>query len=139
MQSDVDDRPQAKGVSSRMAKRREDKSEKNIVYGSLYMDRGESFEYAESQIDEGIVNAPAPPPKTIVAFDIIATPAQIASGRAREWGQRILDYCDKTYPQLGARAVGITDDDHRRVMRDTLITRQLTGNEIDNLHLIELE
>ncbi len=122
-----------------MGKRKEVKTEKSLVYGALYMDVGESYESAESQIDDGIAKASVPHSKILLAFDIIATPAQISSGRAREWGQHVLDYCDQRYPQLGARVVGITDDDKRRLFRDTLITRRLTGNEIDNVHLIEME
>ena len=115
------------------------KKEKVLVYGSLYMDQGESFEYAETQIDECIATAQVPVERILLAFDLIASPTQISSGLARRWGQHILRYCDEHYPNLAARVVGITDDDSRRVMRDTLITRKLTGNEIDDVHLIEME
>ncbi len=122
-----------------MGKTRKADPRKTLVYGSLYMDRSESFEFAEKQIDECIAKAPAPLGKVLLAFDIVATPTQIASGLARQWGQHILDYCDQHYPQLSARVVGITDDDQRRVMRDTLITQKLTEKEIDGVHLIEME
>ncbi len=122
-----------------MGKRRKPESEKTLVYGALYMDVGESYESAVSQIDDGIAKASVPHARILLAFDIVATPAQISSGRARKWGQHILDYCDQHYPQLGARVVGITDDPKRRLFRDTLITRRLTGNEIDDVHLIEME
>lgn len=112
---------------------------KSLAYGSLYMDQVESFEYAETQIDETIALARVPHERIILAFDIVATPAQIASGRAQEWGQHILEYCDKEYPHLSSRVVGITDDDHRRVMRDILLTRTLAANDIDGIHLIQLE
>lgn len=122
-----------------MAKKKPTQPQKSLVYGSLYMDQAESYEFAETQIDDCIAAAKMPQEKIILAFDIVATPAQIASGRAREWGQHILDYCDKHYPKLSARAVGITDDDHRRVMRDMLITQQLAESDIDGIHLIEME
>jgi hypothetical protein len=122
-----------------MAKRGKPHLKKILVYGSLYMDASESYEYAETQIDECIRTAKIPLESIRVAFDIIATPTQIASGLAREWGRHILNYCDKEYPGLNARVVGITDDDKRRVMRDVLITRSMSGNEIDNIHLIEME
>ena len=112
---------------------------KNLVYGALYMDRAESYEFAETQIDECIETARIPHDRIILAFDIIATPEQIISGRAMEWGNHILHYCDRQYPKLSARVVGITDDDHRRVMRDTLITRTLSESDIDGVHLFELE
>jgi hypothetical protein len=122
-----------------VGKKREQSGKKTLVYGSLYMDVGESYEYAETQVDGCITKAGQPQEKILLAFDIVATPTQIASGRAREWGQHILDYCDQHYPKLGARVVGITDDDSRRLFRDTLITRRLTGKEIDGVHLIEME
>lgn len=122
-----------------MAKRRKQESRKTLIYGSLYTDQSESYEFAESQIDSCIAKAQVPLGQINLAFDIVATPIQIASGLARQWGQHILDYCDQHYPQLSARVVGITDNDHRRVMRDTLITRKLTEKDIDDVHLIEME
>lgn len=122
-----------------MANTQSSAPKKNLVYGSLYMDQAESYEFAETQIDECIATARIPHERIVLAFDIVATPAQISSGRAREWGNHILQYCDREYPKLGARVVGITDDDHRRVMRDTLITRTLSDRDIDGIHLIELE
>lgn len=112
---------------------------KSLAYGSLYMDQAESYEYAETQIDECITAARVPHERIILAFDIVATPAQMASRRAKEWGQHILQYCDQHYPNLSARAVGITDDDHRRVMRDLLITHTLSEKDVDGIHLIEME
>lgn len=122
-----------------MAKKPSAQPKKSLAYGSLYMDQAESFEFAELQIDQCIATARAPHERIIVAFDIVATPEQIASGRARQWGQHILDYCDKEYPNLSARVVGITDDDHRRVWREMLITQRLTPGDIDGIHLIEME
>lgn len=122
-----------------MTKKSTTRPKKSLAYGSLYMDQAESFEYAETQIDETIARARVPHDRIILAFDIVATHAQIASGRAREWGQYILNYCDQHYSTLSARAVGITDDEHRRVMRDMLITRTLTAKDIDGIHLIEME
>ncbi len=103
------------------------------------MDQAESYEYAETQIDECIAAARVPHQRIILAFDIITTPAQITSVRARKWGQYILDYCDQHYSKLSVRVVGITDDDHRRLCRDMLITRQPSATEIDGIHLIEME
>jgi hypothetical protein len=60
-----------------MGKRKTPKPEKILVYGSLYMDQGESFEYAETQIDECIAQAKAPPERLLLAFDLVATPLQI--------------------------------------------------------------
>jgi hypothetical protein len=122
-----------------MAKQSSAPPKKALAYGSLYMDQAESYEYAETQVDEIVAKARVPHELIIVAFDIVATPEQIASGRAQKWGQHILAYCDQHYPKLSARAVGITDDDHRRVMRDMLITRTLTAKDIDGIHLIEME
>lgn len=122
-----------------MPKKKPSGPQKSLVYGSLYMDQAESYEFAETQIDECIATAHVPHSRIILAFDIVATPAQIASGRAQEWGKHILNYCDQHYPKLSARVIGITDDDHRRLWRDTLITNKLTGNEIDGVHLIEME
>lgn len=112
---------------------------KSLVYGSLYMDRAESYEFAESQIDECIATAEVPPERIILTFDVVATLAQIATGLARRWGRHILDYCDQHYPNLSARVVGITDDDHRRLCRDLLLTNKLTGKDLDGIHLIEME
>ena len=122
-----------------MTKKPSAQQKKSLAYGSLYMDQAESYEYAETQIDETITKARVPLDQIILAFDIVATPGQISSGRAREWGQHILNYCDQHYPKLSARAVGITDDGHRRVMRDMFITRTLTPKDIDDVHLIEME
>lgn len=122
-----------------MAKNNAVPLKKSLAYGSLYMDQAESYEYAEMQIDQCIAAAHVPHERIILAFDLVATPAQIASGRAREWGQHLLAYCDRHYPNLSARVVGITDDDHRRVMRDMLITRRLAEQDIDGIHLIEME
>jgi len=122
-----------------MAQKNAAPMKKSLVYGSLYMDQAESFEFAETQIDDCIAKANSPYEKIILAFDIVATPAQITSGRAREWGQRILKYCDQHYSHLSARAVGITDDDQRRVMRDMLITQRIKESDIDGIHLIEME
>ena len=122
-----------------MGKNRKPSARKVLIYGSLYMDERESYEFAKTQIDECIRAAKLPHERLILAFDIIATPAQITSGLARQWGRHILDYCDKQYPKLSARVIGITDNDHRRVMRDTLITKRLTQNQIDGIHLIEME
>ncbi len=122
-----------------MRRKTRSKSKKVLAYGSLYVDQAESYEFAETQIDECIATAQLPVDRILLAFDLIATPAQMASGVARRWGQRLLNSCDGRDPQLAARVVGITDDDTRQVMRDTLITRTLTGNEIDDVHLIEME
>lgn len=122
-----------------MVKKNRPEPKKNLAYGSLYMDQAESYEFAELQIDQCIKSAHAPHERIIVAFDIVATPEQIASGRAREWGQHILDYCDKEYPNLSARVVGITDDDHRRLWRDMLLTQKVAPSDIDGIHLIEME
>lgn len=111
---------------------------KTLAYGALYMDQAESYEYAETQIDDCIA-AKMRLERIIVAFDIVATPAQIASGKAREWGQHILNYCDKQYPKLSARVVGISDDDRRRLCRDLLLTNKLTDTDLDGIHLIEME
>jgi hypothetical protein len=122
-----------------VAQKRKTEPAKSIVYGSLYMDQGESYEYAETQIDACIAAKPVPPQEMLFLFDIIATPAQMASGLARQWGQHILDYCDQHYPTLFTRLVGITDDDQRRLLRDSMITGTLSEEDIDEVHLIEME
>lgn len=121
-----------------MAMNNHPEPKKSLVYGSLYMDQAESYEFAEMQIDQCIKSARTTHERIIVAFDIVATPEQIALGRAREWGQHILDYCDREYPNLSARVVGITDDNHRRLWRDMLLTQKVTPADIDGIHMIEM-
>jgi hypothetical protein len=110
-----------------------------IVYGSLYLDRAESFEYAEMQVDDCIAKARKLRSQIVLAFDIVATPAQIAVGEAHETARLILEYVDANYPGLNNRCVGITDDDERRPMRDTLLSRRLSPDDIDDVHLFVVE
>ena len=87
-----------------------------IAYSALYLDEKESFETAETQISENIDEAAAvgkDPSDIYIAVDIIATPAQIASGVAKKCAERIMTFVDRTFPQSG-RAIGITDNDKRR-------------------------
>ena len=43
-------------------------------------------------------------------------------------------FVDRSFPQSG-RAIGITDDDRRRPLRDLLITHHLQDSDIDGKHL----
>ena len=56
-----------------------------LIYGSLYLDEGESWDFAERQVDECILKIldTYPLPRIGLAFDVVATPAQIAKGEAR--------------------------------------------------------
>jgi hypothetical protein len=69
-----------------VARKRGSRTQKLLVYGSLYRDQAESFEFAETQIDECIAKAEIPLERSNLIFDILATPAQIASGLARDQG-----------------------------------------------------
>src|ERR1700694_436677 len=113
----------------------------SIAYSALYLDEKESFETAETQINENIDAAAAEgkdPSDIYIAVDIVATPAQIASGVAKKYAERIMSYVDRSFPQSG-RAIGITDDDTRRPLRDLLITHHLQDSDIDGTHLNILE
>jgi hypothetical protein len=113
----------------------------SIAYAALYLDEKESFETAETQINEDIDQAAAQgrdPTDIYIAVDIIATADQIARGLAEKYARRILRFIDANYPQSG-RAAGISDDDTRRPLRDMLITHKLTDADIDGRHLIIIE
>jgi hypothetical protein len=113
----------------------------SIAYSALYLDEKESFETAEIQINENIDEAAAvgkDPTDIYIAVDIIATPGQIASGVAKKYAERIMAFVNRTFPQSG-RAIGITDDDRRRPLRDLLITHNLQDSDIDGKHLSILE
>ena len=113
----------------------------SIAYSALFLDEKESFEIAEVQISENIDEAAAvgkDPSDIYIAVDIIATAAQIASGVAKKYAERIMAYVDRTFPQSG-RAIGITDDDKRRPLRDLLITHHIQDSDIDGTHLSILE
>jgi hypothetical protein len=113
----------------------------SIAYSALYLDEKESFETAEAQINENIDEAAAvgkDPSDIYIAVDIIATPSQIASGVAKKYAERIMSFVDRSFPQSG-RAIGITDDDRRRPLRDLLITHRLQDSDIDGKHLYILE
>jgi hypothetical protein len=110
-----------------------------FVYGSLYADNAESWEFAETQIDDCIGKAQRPQPQIALLFDIVATPEQIANGDAHEIAQYILRYVDEQYPDLKLRTVGITDDDNRRPARDIVLTQTMQMDDIDNVHLFVVE
>jgi hypothetical protein len=102
-----------------------------VVYGSLYLGQKESVEYAEKQIAEAIANCPALVEGISVVFDVVASVAQLRSGFAHRLGRDILGFVDDHYPTIGARIVGLTDDDRLRPGRD----RVLRGNlHVDNVH-----
>ena len=108
-----------------------------LIYGSLYLDEGESWEFAEKQVDECILNAKDlyPMHRIGLAFDIVATPKQIARGEARRLAKHLLAYIDERYPRIRARFVGVTDDDRRRPGRDVVLLGTLSRDAIDNKHL----
>jgi hypothetical protein len=110
-----------------------------LVYGSLYVDKAESWEFAETQIDDCIGKAQRPQSQIALLFDIVATPAQIASGDAHDVARYILKYADEQYPNLKLRTVGITDDDDRRPARDIVITQKMQMGDVDNVHLFVVE
>ena len=70
-----------------------------------------------------------------LAFDVVATPAQIAQGEARRLARHLLTYLDERYPRLRARFVGVTDDDSRRPGRDLVLLGRLSHDDIDGQHL----
>ena len=108
-----------------------------LIYGSLYLDEDESWEFAEKQVDECIMNAKDlyPMHRIGLAFDVVVTPAQIARGEARRLAKHLLAYIDERYPQIRARFVGVTDDDRRRPGRDVVLLGTLSRDAIDNKHL----
>ena len=108
-----------------------------LIYGSLYLDEGELWEFAERQVDECIVNAQEMYPlrRIGLAFDIVATQAQITTGEAGRLAKHLLDYADERYPALRARFVGVTDDDARRPGRDIALLGELSQDAIDNQHI----
>jgi hypothetical protein len=112
-----------------------------LIYGSLYLDEGESWEFAERQVDECILRAldTYPVHRIGLAFDVVATPAQIAQGEARRLANHLLAYIDKRYPRLRARFVGVTDDEDRRPGRDAVLLGTLSQDEIDGQHLFVFE
>jgi hypothetical protein len=121
-----------------MVKKKEHRTDKLIlIYGSLYLDEGEPWEFAERQLDECIANAQETYPlrRIGLAFDIVATPAQIATGEAGRLAKHLLAYADDRYPALRARFVGVTDDDSRRPGRDIALLGELSQDAIDNQHI----
>ncbi|MBN1138703.1 MAG: hypothetical protein JXM73_19105 [Anaerolineae bacterium] len=121
-----------------MVKKREQRTGKLIlIYGSLYLDEGEPWEFAEKQVDECVVNAREvyPMHRIGLAFDIVATPAQIATGEAGRLAKHLLAYADKRFPNLRARFVGVTDDDARRPGRDIALLGKLDQDAVDNKHI----
>jgi hypothetical protein len=102
-----------------------------VVYGSLYLDQSESIEYAEMQVADVVANCPEVVENIYLVFDVIGTRRQVKSGFAHAIGREILVYVDRHYPSLGARVVGISDDDKLRAGRD----RVLRGTRrVDNIH-----
>ena len=114
------------------------------LYGSLYMDAQESWEYAEMQIDEMIeqvTRQSASLAQVFIFFDIVATQKQLKTGAAHQIARHLLSYIDTDYPDVRGRMIGITDDDDRRPMRDIFILEEnagLTENDIDGVHLFML-
>lgn len=107
----------------------------------MYLDEKESFETAESQINENIDEAAEvgkDPSDIYFAVDIIATSGQIASGVAKKYTERIMAIVDRSFPQSG-RALGITDDDKHRPLRDLLSIRHSQDSDIDGKHVNDWE
>lgn len=102
-----------------------------IAYGSLYLDQGESIEYAELQIAETIANCTKLVEYIYLVFDIVATPRQVRSGFAHQTGVEIINYVDEHYPTLAARMLGITDNDRLRPGRDKVLRG---SKQVDNIH-----
>ena len=108
-----------------------------LIYGSLYLDEEEAWELAERQVDECILNALDiyPMHRIGLAFDVVATPAQIGQGEPQRLARHLLAYLDERYPRLRARFVGVTDDDSRRPGRDLVLLGRLSPDDIDGQHL----
>jgi hypothetical protein len=70
-----------------------------------------------------------------LAFDVVATPTQIAQGGALRLARHLLAYMDERYPRLHARFVGVTDDDSRRPGRGVVLLGRLSQEAIDGQHL----
>ena len=121
-----------------MAQKKEHRTDKLLlIYGSLYLDEGEPWEFAEKQVDECIVNAQEiyPIRRIGLAFDIVATPAQIATGEAGRLAKHLLTYADERFPNLRTRFVGVTDDDAMRPGRDIALLGELSQDAVDNKHI----
>lgn len=93
-----------------------------LISGSIYLDEGESWEFAERQVDECILNALDiyPMHHIDLAFEVVATPAQITQGETRRLVQHLLVYIVERYPRLRACFVGVPDDDSITWKRATL-------------------
>lgn len=117
------------------------RGKRRLVYGSLYLGEREPYELAEQQIDTCLELAlrGGAQKRVSLIFDVVATPEQVAGGEPHQVAQHILTYVDVRYPYLDARAVGITDDDARRPMRDILLTQTLTLSAVDEQHLFILD
>ena len=75
----------------------------------------------------------------VVAIDITSTSDLICKGVVADLAQSILLELDQSYPELGDRFVGVSDDEKHLVLKDLMCTGALAWEEIDNQHLFVFE
>lgn len=110
----------------------------SIMYGYLNLNSGEklakAIEYLSALVKQEEGNGKRLEDLQL-GFDIIATPNQIKGGKAKETARAILRYVDSAFPNLKRRVVGITDNDKKRPVRDTIFTKTISIKNIDSKHL----
>lgn len=133
--------PQPIERNRRQRKRHLDQKKLDLAYVALYLDQAESAEFAELQINATIERSQKPVNQISLLIDLVATPEQIQNGVAHRVVGQMVNYVkgEEKYRGLRTFLVGITDDDKRRALRDTLLTRTLTEQDIDDKHLFVLE
>lgn len=133
--------PQPIQRKPRRRKRRLSQKKIDLAYVALYLDQAESIEFAELQICATIERSQKPITQISLLVDLVATPQQIQAGTAHRVAQQIEEYVrgEEKYDDLHLFLIGITDDDKRRPLRDTLLTRTLTESDIDGQHLFVIE
>lgn len=133
--------PQAIQRKRRQRKSPTDEKKYDLAYVALYLDQAESAEFAELQISATIERSQKPVNQIGLLVDLVATPEQIQNGMAHRVAGQIVDYVkgEEKYSDLRSFLVGITDDDKRRALRDTLLTRTLAESDIDDKHLFVIE
>lgn len=72
-----------------------EKEKENIAYGSLYVDRGETFELVEKQINYFADQDPKP---TIIFFDILGRESDRVTGE--KYVPRLIQYVKEKLPYI---------------------------------------
>lgn len=109
-----------------------------LYYGSLYMDKHETIGSAKKQIDEVAKHIPSHIKRPVFLFDIVATSGQIRKGLAHENARILWKHLTEKHPSIIDKYIGITDEEDKRVCRDTFVCRNRYGNlieQVDNIHL----